>query len=76
MEFSRQEYWSGLPVPSPVDYILSELCPWGPRVKHDLATGEQQSIRLYTKGVKGGAMNWEIGVANVHIDTMYKIYSY
>ena len=23
--FSRQEYWSGLPVPFPVDYILSEL---------------------------------------------------
>ena len=31
MEFSRQEYWSGLPFPSPVDHILSELstmtCP-------------------------------------------------
>ena len=25
MGFSRQEYWSGLPFPSPVDYILSEL---------------------------------------------------
>ena len=25
MEFSRQEYWSGLPFPSPVDQILSEL---------------------------------------------------
>ena len=24
--FSRQEYWSGLPFPSPVDHILSELC--------------------------------------------------
>ena len=31
MEFSRQEYWSGLPFPSPVDHISSELstmiCP-------------------------------------------------
>ena len=31
MEFSRKEYWSGLPFPSPVDHILSELsimtCP-------------------------------------------------
>ena len=31
MGFSRQEYWSGLPFPSPVDYILSDLstmtCP-------------------------------------------------
>ena len=25
MEFSRQEYWSGLPFPSPVDHILSDL---------------------------------------------------
>ena len=25
MGYSRQEYWSGLPFPSPVDYILSEL---------------------------------------------------
>ena len=24
-EFSRQEYWSGLPFPSPADHILSEL---------------------------------------------------
>ena len=26
MGFSRQEYWSGLPFPSPVDHVLSELC--------------------------------------------------
>ena len=25
MSFSRQEYWSGSPLPSPVDHILSEL---------------------------------------------------
>ena len=25
MRFSRQEYWSGLPLPSPVDHVLSEL---------------------------------------------------
>ena len=25
MGFSRQEYWQGLPFPSPVDYILSDL---------------------------------------------------
>ena len=27
MGFSRQEYWRGLPFPSPVDHILSELSP-------------------------------------------------
>ena len=26
MGFSRQEYWSGLPFPPPVDHIVSELC--------------------------------------------------
>ena len=26
MGFSRQEYWSGLPFPSPVDHVLSKLC--------------------------------------------------
>ena len=25
MGFSRQEYWSGLPLPSPVDHVLSDL---------------------------------------------------
>ena len=25
MGFSRQEYWSGLPFPSPVDHVLSEV---------------------------------------------------
>ena len=33
MGFSKQEYWSGLPFPSPVDHILSDLstmtCPSG-----------------------------------------------
>ena len=28
MGFSRQEYWSGLPFPSPVDHVLSELSTW------------------------------------------------
>ena len=25
MEFSKQEYWSGLPFPSPVDHAVSEV---------------------------------------------------
>jgi len=28
MGFSRQEYWSGLSFPSPVDHVLSELSTW------------------------------------------------
>ena len=30
MGFSRQEYWSGLPFPSPVEHILSELSTMTP----------------------------------------------
>ena len=29
IEFSRQEYWSAFPVPSPVDHVLSEPCDCG-----------------------------------------------
>ena len=37
MGFSRQEHWSGLPFPSPVDHILSEFSTmtrpfWGPHM--------------------------------------------
>ena len=28
MGFSRQEYWSGLPFPSPVDHVLLNSPPW------------------------------------------------
>ena len=30
MRFSKQEYWNSLPFPSPVDYVLSELCTMTP----------------------------------------------
>ena len=30
MEFSRQEYWSGLPFPSPGDLPVSEIKPTSP----------------------------------------------
>ena len=32
MGFSKQEYWSVLPFPSPVDYMLSELSQWHDRL--------------------------------------------
>ena len=32
MMFSRQEYWSGLPFPSPVDHILSDLSTIDPSI--------------------------------------------
>ena len=34
MGFSKQEYWSGLPFPSPVDHILSELSAMTRLISH------------------------------------------
>ena len=35
MEFSRQEYWSGLPIPSPGDLPNSGIEPWSPALQAD-----------------------------------------
>ena len=35
MEFSRQEYWSGLPFPSPGDLPNPEIECWSPALKAD-----------------------------------------
>ena len=40
MGFSRQEYWSGLPFPSPVDHILSEL-----------SSRERQKVKVKVKSL-------------------------
>ena len=36
MEFSRQEYWSGLPFPSPSDLPNPGIKPWSPTLQADL----------------------------------------
>ena len=38
MEFSRQEYWSGLPFPSPGDLPDPEIKPWSPALQADSFT--------------------------------------
>ena len=35
MEFSRQEYWSGLPFPSPLDLLDPGIRPWSPTSQAD-----------------------------------------
>ena len=35
MEFSRQEYWSGLPFPSPGDLLDTEIEPGSPTLQAD-----------------------------------------
>ena len=40
MEFSRQEYWSGLPFPSPVALSVPEIEPWSPALAGGFFTTE------------------------------------
>ena len=44
MGFSRQEYWSGLPFPYPVDHILSELSTM------TIYLGEDRMISVHFQG--------------------------
>ena len=40
MGFSRQEYWSGLPFPSPGDLPNPGIEPWSPALQADALTSE------------------------------------
>ena len=40
MGFSRQEYWSGLPLPSPEDLPNPGIEPWSPTLQADALTSE------------------------------------
>ena len=40
MGFSRQEYWSGLPVPPPGDLPNPGIEPWSPALQADALTSE------------------------------------
>jgi len=40
MEFSRQEYWSGLPFPSPGDLLDPGIKFWSPALQADTLTSE------------------------------------
>ena len=40
MGFSRQEYWSGLPLPSPGDLPDPGIEPWSPALQADALTSE------------------------------------
>ena len=47
MEFPRQEYWSGLPFPSPGDLLDPGIKPWSPALQAD-------SFLTEAPGRKGG----------------------
>ena len=51
MEFSTQEYWTGLPFPSPGDLPNPEIEPWSPALQADSLLPEppgKPEIILYT----------------------------
>ena len=48
MEFPRQEYWSGLPFPSPGDLLDPGIKPWSPALQADSLPFELQG-RLVIK---------------------------
>ena len=49
MGFSRQEYWSGLPFPSPGDLPDPGTEPWSPAFQADTLTSEPpgKSLKIY-----------------------------
>ena len=44
MGFSRQEYWSGLPFPSPEDLLNPRIEPWSSALQADSLLSELQEI--------------------------------
>ena len=46
MEFSRQEYWSGLPFPSPGDLPDAGIEPGSPALQADTLPSELKNIAL------------------------------
>ena len=50
MGFSRQEYWSGLPFPSPGDLLNLGIKPWSPALQADSLPTEQQVILVDFNG--------------------------
>ena len=60
--FSRQEYWSGLPFPSPWDLPDPGIEPRSPALQADTLTseppGKQQQIRTYTERAAGGCQGF------------------
>ena len=46
MAFSRQEYWSGLPFPSPGDLPDPGIEPWSPAFQEDTLISEPRGTHL------------------------------
>ena len=51
MEFSRQEYWSGLPFPFPGDLPDPGIEPWSPTLQADSSPSEPPGKALENQKV-------------------------
>ena len=58
MGFSRQEYWSGLPFPSPEDLLNPGIEPRSPSLQADALTSEPPKDLLNPKAQGGGIRRW------------------
>ena len=59
MGFSRQEYWSGLPFPSPGDLPNPGIEPRSPALEPDALTSEPPGKHEWIFKFKLPAHNWE-----------------
>ena len=48
MGFSRQEYWSGLPFPSPGNLPDPGIEPWSPALEADALTSEPPGKQIFS----------------------------
>ena len=72
MGFSRQEYWSGLPFPSPGDLPDPGIEPESPALEADALTSEPQGSPIYTKYTLFNSDTW--GTLFSHnVQTIYKV---
>ena len=62
MGFSRQEYWSGVPFPSPGDLPNPGIKPMSPTLQADPLTSEPpgKPWSAGKKGVKGEVKSWSV----------------
>ena len=63
VEFSRQEYWSGLPFPSPWDFPDPRIEPWSPELQEDTLPSEPPRKPIKETTCDGetwaGSLSWE-----------------
>ena len=68
MGFSRQEYWSGVPSPSPGDLPDLGIKPWSPTLQADSLPSEPQGkLNLYNKSQQIAVMSVPLPKQNIYV---------